>query len=130
MGKGRFWALWTAAYLLGGNHDADLLDGLGELVGLDGAVVVEIEVLEGLHQDGLQDSKVDCGVWWGWWGPHGSSFQLPPGGVTKVEEAPLHDEPEGFDDCFDWAVRELVLVVLQVLGDLVDCYPGWDVGVH
>lgn len=38
-------------YLLGWDLDADLLDGLGELDGLDGAVVVEVEVLEGLEED-------------------------------------------------------------------------------
>jgi len=36
-------------YLSGGDHDANLLDGLGELVGLDGAVVVQIKVLESLE---------------------------------------------------------------------------------
>ena len=35
-------------YLLGWDHDTDLLDGLGELVGLDSAVSIEVEVLEGL----------------------------------------------------------------------------------
>ena len=43
----------NAAYLLGGDHDANLLDCFGELLGLDGAVVVKIEVLESLHQDGF-----------------------------------------------------------------------------
>ena len=37
----------------GGDHDADLLDGLGKLVGLDGAVVVQVEVLESLEQNGF-----------------------------------------------------------------------------
>jgi len=39
------------SYLLGGNHDTDFLDGFGELVGLDSAVVVKVEVLERLHKD-------------------------------------------------------------------------------
>ena len=39
------------SYLLGWNHDTDFLDGFGELVGLDSAVVVEVEVLERLHKD-------------------------------------------------------------------------------
>ncbi len=38
-------------YLLGGDLDANLLDGLGELIGLNGAVVVQVEVLEGLEED-------------------------------------------------------------------------------
>ena len=37
----------------GGDHDADLLDGLGELIRLDSAVVVQVEVLEGLEEHGL-----------------------------------------------------------------------------
>ena len=41
--------VWT--YLSGWDLDADLLDGLGEFVWLDGSVVVEIEVFEGLHED-------------------------------------------------------------------------------
>lgn len=40
-------------YLAGRDHDADLLDGLGELFSLHGAVVVQVEVLEALHEDGL-----------------------------------------------------------------------------
>ena len=36
-----------------GDHNADLLDGFGELVRLDRAVIVEVEVLEGLEEDGL-----------------------------------------------------------------------------
>ena len=40
-------------YLTGGDHDTNLLDGLGELIGLDSAVVVKIEVLESLKQDGF-----------------------------------------------------------------------------
>lgn len=38
------------SYLAGGDHDADLLDGFGELFGLDSAVVVKVEVLEGLEE--------------------------------------------------------------------------------
>ena len=34
-----------------GDHNADLLDGFGELVRLDRAVIVEVEVLEGLEED-------------------------------------------------------------------------------
>jgi len=37
--------------LSSGDHDADLLDSLGELIGLDSAVIVEIEVLEGFKQN-------------------------------------------------------------------------------
>ena len=36
-----------------GDHNADLLDGFGELVRLDRAVIVEVEVLEGLEEDGF-----------------------------------------------------------------------------
>lgn len=39
------------AYLLGGDHDADLLDGLCELLRFDCLVVVKIEVLEALEED-------------------------------------------------------------------------------
>ena len=38
-------------YLAGWNHDTNLLNSLGELFGFDGAVVVKIEVLEGLQED-------------------------------------------------------------------------------
>lgn len=41
------------AYLPGGDHDTNLFDCLGELFGLDGAIVVQIEVLKGPLQDGL-----------------------------------------------------------------------------
>jgi len=44
--------LWIT-YLLGGDHDTDLLDGLGELIGLDGTGVVKIKELESLHENGL-----------------------------------------------------------------------------
>ena len=40
-------------YLSGGDHDADLLDSLGKFIGLDSAVVVQVEILEGLQEDGL-----------------------------------------------------------------------------
>jgi hypothetical protein len=40
-------------YLLGGDLNSDLFDGLGEFIGLNSAVVVEIEVLEGLLEDSL-----------------------------------------------------------------------------
>ena len=36
-----------------GDHDTDLLDSLGELIGLDDAVVIQIEVLEGFGEDCL-----------------------------------------------------------------------------
>jgi hypothetical protein len=42
---------WT--YLSCGDHNANLLDGLSELIGLDSAVIVEIEVLEGFKQNCL-----------------------------------------------------------------------------
>ena len=37
----------------GGDHDTDLLDGLGELIRLHGAVVVQVEVLESLEEHSL-----------------------------------------------------------------------------
>ena len=37
----------------GGDHDTDLLDSLGELIRLHSAVVVQVEVLESLEEDGL-----------------------------------------------------------------------------
>ena len=40
-----------STYLLGGDKDADLLDGLGELLGFDGLVVVKVEVLEALEEN-------------------------------------------------------------------------------
>ena len=40
-------------YLSGWDLDADLFDGLGEFLGLDSSVVVEVEVLECLFEDGL-----------------------------------------------------------------------------
>ena len=40
-------------YLSGGDHDTDLLDSLGELIRLHSAVIVQIEVLEGLEEDSL-----------------------------------------------------------------------------
>jgi hypothetical protein len=36
--------------VLGGNHDSDLLDGLGKLIRLYSSAVVEIEVFESLHE--------------------------------------------------------------------------------
>ena len=36
-----------------GDHDTDLLDSLGELIWLDSAVIIQIEVFEGLQEDGL-----------------------------------------------------------------------------
>jgi hypothetical protein len=38
-------------YLAGWDHDTNLLNSLGELFSFDGAVVVKIEVLEGLQED-------------------------------------------------------------------------------
>ena len=43
----------TATYLSRGDHNADLLNGFGKLVRLDRAVIVEVEVLEGLEEDGF-----------------------------------------------------------------------------
>lgn len=40
-------------YLLGWDLDSDLLDGLGEFIGFDGTVIIQIEVLECLLEDGL-----------------------------------------------------------------------------
>jgi len=37
-------------YLLGWNLDTDFLDSLGEFVWLHGAVVIQVKVLEGLHE--------------------------------------------------------------------------------
>ena len=37
----------------GRDHDTDLLNSLGELIGLNSTVIVKIEVLEGLQEDGL-----------------------------------------------------------------------------
>jgi len=45
--------LREVTYLLGGDLDANLLDGLGEFIGLDGAAVVEVKELEALSEDGL-----------------------------------------------------------------------------
>ena len=41
------------AYLLGWDHDAYLLDGLCELVGFHGAIIVQIKIFECFHQHGL-----------------------------------------------------------------------------
>jgi len=41
------------AYLLSGDHDSDLLDCLGKFIGLNGLVVVQVEVLEAFHKDSL-----------------------------------------------------------------------------
>ena len=46
-------AVETLTYLSGWDHDTDLLNGLGELIRLNGSIVVEIEILEGLEEDGL-----------------------------------------------------------------------------
>ena len=40
-------------YLFGWDLDTDLLDSLGELIRLNGSIVVEVEVLEGLLEDRL-----------------------------------------------------------------------------
>ena len=40
-------------YLLGWDHDTNLLDGLGELIWLHGTVIVQIEILEGLEKNGF-----------------------------------------------------------------------------
>jgi len=44
----------------GGDMDADLFDGLGEFVGLDNAVIIQVEVLERLHEDGLLGLGAAC----------------------------------------------------------------------
>lgn len=43
----------TGTYSSRRDLDADLLDGLGELLRLDSAVVVQVKVLERLREDGL-----------------------------------------------------------------------------
>lgn len=43
----------VGTYLLGWDLDSDLLDGLGEFIGFDGTVIIQIEVLECLLEDGL-----------------------------------------------------------------------------
>ena len=47
-------------YLSGWDLNSNLLDGLGELVWLNGAIVVEIEVLESLHEDLLLGLGSSC----------------------------------------------------------------------
>ena len=52
----RLWGLLgrrycSLTYLSGGDHDANLLDGLGELIRLHSAVVVQVEVLESLEEN-------------------------------------------------------------------------------
>jgi hypothetical protein len=42
---------WIQTYLLGRDHDTDLFDRFGEFFGLNHTVVVQIEVLESLHED-------------------------------------------------------------------------------
>ena len=51
--KARFPQWETDTYLLGWNLDSDLLDGLGELIRLDGTVVIQIKVFESLLKNGL-----------------------------------------------------------------------------
>jgi hypothetical protein len=46
--------------LLGGDHDTDLLNGLGEFIGLDSAGVVQVEILERLDEDLLLGSNARC----------------------------------------------------------------------
>jgi hypothetical protein len=41
----------VVTYLLCGDDDTNLFNGLGELLGFDGLTVVEIEVLEGLDKE-------------------------------------------------------------------------------
>jgi hypothetical protein len=41
----------TVTYLFGRNHDSNLFNSFCELIWLNGAVVVQIEVLEALEQD-------------------------------------------------------------------------------
>ena len=43
----------VVTYLLGRDHDADLLDGFGEFVWLNEAGVVQVKVLERLRKDDL-----------------------------------------------------------------------------
>ena len=40
----------TVTYLFGWNHDSNLFNSFYELIWLDGAVVVQIEVLETLNE--------------------------------------------------------------------------------
>ena len=47
-------------YLSGWDLNSNLLDGLGELVWLHGAIVVQIEVLESLHEDLLLGLGSSC----------------------------------------------------------------------
>ena len=47
-------------YLLGGDHDTNLLNGLGEFIGLNSAGVVQIEVLERLDEDLLLGLNARC----------------------------------------------------------------------
>ena len=47
-------------YLLGGDHDTDLLDSLGEFIGLNRAGVVQVEVLERLGEHLLFRSNARC----------------------------------------------------------------------
>lgn len=47
-------------YLLGGDLNTNLLNGFAELIRLHSAVIVEIEILECLHQDGLLALAAAC----------------------------------------------------------------------
>ena len=48
---------YKGTYLLGWNHNTNLLDSLGKLIGLNSAVSIEIEVLEGLLKNLLLRSN-------------------------------------------------------------------------
>lgn len=40
-------------YLFGGDHDSNLLASFGELIWLDGSVVIQIKVFEALKKNGF-----------------------------------------------------------------------------
>ena len=42
---------WACTYVLGWDLDTNLLDGLRELIWLDGTILIEVEVLEGLLEN-------------------------------------------------------------------------------
>ena len=48
---------YKGTYLLSWNHNTNLLDSLGKLIGLNSAVSIEIEVLEGLLKNLLLRSN-------------------------------------------------------------------------
>eukprot|EP00957_Ditylum_brightwellii_P177195 13498181-Ditylum_brightwellii.AAC.1 len=74
--------------------------------------------------------KANSGIWGGWWGSHGSTFNLLPIAISEHEYFVFHDECEAIEDSFYGEIAEDSLLLFEVEADVVKSWICLDAGIH